>query len=45
MARYLLILALVGCAAPEPFIAGERTVPPAGWADYCKRTPGDPGCK
>jgi predicted transglutaminase-like cysteine proteinase len=45
MARYLLILLLAGCAAPEPFIAGEPTVPPHGWVDYCKRHPQDRDCR
>ena len=45
MARYLLIvLLLAGCAAPEPFVAGEQTVPPAGWVGFCQRHPMDVSC-
>lgn len=45
MARYFLILLLAGCTAPEPFIAGEQTIPPMGWVDYCQRNASDKNCE
>lgn len=40
----VLVLALSGCAAPEPFTAGRQVSPPFGWVDYCNRTPNDHDC-
>jgi len=43
-------LALSACAggptipAAEPMPEGTATAPPAGWADYCRRNPGDVSC-
>ena len=38
------IVFLIGCAAPppsEPMPRGAEVMPPAGWIDYCRRTPDD----
>lgn len=48
MARIVLILlliALTGCAKPQPFIVGEVVQAPHGWVDYCARHTTDPDCK
>jgi len=45
------VLALTGCGGnadvvptTTPMPAGARVDPPAGWVDYCTRTPEDTGC-
>lgn len=40
-----LVLALSGCAAPEPFTAGAPVPAPHGWLDYCARNTNDHDCK
>jgi predicted small secreted protein len=37
---------LTGCSTPSRIDGtGEIVSPPAGWVDYCRRHPADPGCQ
>ena len=41
----ILVLLLLGCSAPEPFVPKTEINPPAGWVDYCLRHKLDVHCK
>jgi uncharacterized lipoprotein YmbA len=48
MARYFVIIAalvLVGCASPQPFVAGALTDGPQAWVEFCDRHPQDRACE
>lgn len=43
------VLGAAACAAAPippsaPMTDGPAVAPPAGWADYCRRNPGDASC-